>query len=118
MTIADAKYVALTALPSAGGAPTRMRVVPLSDGRVGLWAVGDLRRGEQVVRVQACDHHGHPLKDAPPLSGSAEVVRSGRYFDETAAKVRRKYGTAGGRFLLTERSATAVMLVRLDPSGA
>jgi hypothetical protein len=111
--IGDQRYVALTTLREPGrDVPVRMRVVTLSDGRLGLWGVQDVRHGQQAVQVRACDRRGRPLADSPAVSGSAEVVRSGRYYDETVAKVHRKYGVGG--ILLTDRTADAVMLVRVS----
>jgi uncharacterized protein len=115
VAIADERYVALTPQPtSPESASSVARVVPLSDGRIGLWTTTELAVDRQAVAVQACDRRGVANADAPALPGSAEVVRSGRLFDEVQAKVRRKYGVAGTRLLLTDRTAEAVVLVRLE----
>ncbi len=47
--------------------------------------------------------------DSPAISGAATVVRSGRAYDETLAKVRRKYGWRGRL-----SSTDAVLILRLE----
>jgi hypothetical protein len=84
--IADEKYVVVSTRPVAGEPETtRARVIALSDGRLGFWMVGEIKDGQAVaVRPER--------SDAPEVRGTAEVVRSGRWFDEVVGKARRKYG--------------------------
>jgi hypothetical protein len=99
--IADETYVVLSTRPGSGESE-RAPVVPLSDGRLGLWTVAEITDGQPVaVRSER--------PDAPELRGTAELVRSGRWFDEVVAKARRKYG-------LRSRAShiDLVVLVRLD----
>ncbi len=87
-------------------ATTRARVVPLSDGRLGLCPADDpaddLAADGQAVTLRT------EVPDSTAYAGTATVVRSGRAFDETRAKLRRKYGWRD-RFSPTE----VVVLVRL-----
>ncbi len=100
MAIADQKYVVLT----VGDATSRARLVPLSDGRLGVCPAGsELAADGRAVTLRP-DESGSPAVD-----GTATVVRSGRAYDETRAKVRRKYGWRGR---LT--STDAVLIVRLE----
>ncbi len=99
MVNADEKYVVLT----VADATTRARLVPLSDGRLGLWPADDIDADGREVAVRP------ERPDSPAVNGSAVVVRSGRYFDEARAKGRRKYGRRA-RLNRTD----AVVLVRLE----
>ena len=82
MAIADEKYVVVT----VDDVSTKARVVQLSDDRLGLWTTGDIVTDGQAVTLRA------DRADSPGLTATAQVVRSGRAFDETRAKIRRKYG--------------------------
>ena len=87
MQIADEQYVVISTQAGTGeSASGRARVVPLSDGRLGLWVADDLDLDGQVVTVRA------ERAEVADLHGTAQVVRSGRAFDEATAKLRRKYG--------------------------
>ena len=130
MAIGDERYVALTTFGRSGEAVgTHGWVVPVSDGRIGFrTATGsgptDRLRNDPRVTVQPCDVRGRPRDGAPVLGGTAEVVRSGRLFDEVRAAVRVKYGPLTGVVRLLGRvralrrpgqqDADAVVLVRLD----
>jgi hypothetical protein len=106
VAIADEKYVVLATRPRSGdSATTRARLVPLSDGRIGLWPEYDVVADGQDITV--CAEH----VDSPELAGTAEVVRSGRAYDESRVRIRRKYGWRG-RLARTD----PVVLVRLDES--
>jgi hypothetical protein len=106
VAIADEKYVVLATRPPSGDpATTRARLVPLSDGRIGLWPEYDVVADGQAVTVCA-EHVG-----SPELAGTAEVVRSGRAYDESRVRIRRKYGWRG-RLARTD----PVVLVRLHES--
>lgn len=65
---------------------TRARLVSLSDDRLGLWTADDVDADGRAVTLRA------EGADSPAVTGTAQVVRSGRAFDETCAKLRRKYG--------------------------
>jgi hypothetical protein len=98
VAIADERYVVLT----VADATTRARLVPLSDGRLGLSPSEDIDADGQAVTLGVDD------ASSPAVRGTADVVRSGRAFDETRAKIRRKYGWRG------RLKSTAVVLVRLE----
>jgi hypothetical protein len=100
VAIADEKYVVLT----VGDATSRARLVPLSDGRLGVCPAGsDLAADGRAVSLRP-EEPGSPAAD-----GTATVVRSGRAYDETRAKVRRKYGWRG-RLSTTD----AVLIISLE----
>ena len=87
MEITDEQYVVISTHADTGEPLSgRARVVPLSDGRLGLWVAVDLEADGQVVTVRA------ERTDAAELHGTAHLVRSGRAFDEARAKLRKKYG--------------------------
>ena len=99
VALADEKYVVLT----VADATTRARLVPLSDGRLGVCPDDGHRRGRAG---------GHPppgVAGSPAVGGTATAVRSGRAYEETRAKVRRKYGWRGRL-----SSTDAVLIVRLE----
>ena len=99
MALADEKYVVLT----VADASTRARLVLLSDGRLGVCPDDDVDADGQAVTLRA-DGAGSPV-----VGGAATVVRSGRAYDETRAKFRRKYGWRGRL-----SSTAAIVLVGLD----
>lgn len=99
MALADEKYVVLT----VGDATSRARLVPLSDGRLGVCPADRLDADGQTVTL-CPDKPG-----SSTVNGEATVVRSGRAYDETRAKVRRKYGWRG-RLSTTD----AVLIVLLE----
>jgi hypothetical protein len=99
VALADEKYVVLT----VAAASTRARLVPLSDGRLGLWPVPDLDVDGLAVTLRS------DRSDSPAHRGTADIVRSGRAFDEARAKLRRKYGWRGRL-----SGSDAVVLVRLE----
>ena len=129
MTIGDEKYMAFTTFRRSGEAvSTPTWVVPVSDGRIGFWtAMGTGKtkrlRHDPRVTVQPCDVRGRPREGSPVVAGTAEMVQSGRLFDEVHAKVRAKYGLmtkvskALGALPMRRRNLTyadTVVLVRLD----
>jgi PPOX class probable F420-dependent enzyme len=130
MAIGDERHIAFTTLRRSGDAVTTPTwVVPVSDGRVGVRTAmgsGTTRRLENDSRVtlRASDGRGRPREGSPVVSGTAELVQSGRFFDEVQAAVRAKYGwrTTVARTWLTlgplRRTgltyADTVVLVRLD----
>ena len=85
-----------------------------------------LRRDPRST-VQPCDVRGRPAEGSAVVAGTAEMVRSGRLFDEVQAAVRAKYGLMDtvSRALAARRSAAGasyadtVVLVRLEtrPAG-
>ena len=126
--LAAGRYVALTTYRRSGEAVTSpVRVVPVGDGRVGLWTATGSGATERLahtarVVVQPSDARGRPTPGTTPLDGTAQVVRSGASFDEVHARVREKYGALATvtRVLASlgpgrQRGvADAVVLVRLD----
>lgn len=124
------KYIAFTTYRRTGEAVTSpVWVVPVSDGRVGFWTSmgsGKTKRLAHTsrVRVQPSDARGRVAPGSQPLDGTAEMVRSGGFFDEVRAKVREKYGamTTITRLLAKVGPqgrkglsyADTVVLVRLD----
>lgn len=99
MSIAQEKFIAFTTYRESGQAvSTPVWVVPVSDGRIGFYtAMGSgktLRlRNDPRVLVQPSDVRGRVDDTATsPVEGTAEMVQSGRLFDEVQAKVRAKYG--------------------------
>ncbi len=80
------------------GAPvsTPVWLVPVSDGRVGMWTgyqTGKAKRlrHDHKVRVQTCTARGRVAPGAPVYTGTAELVRSGPLYDEVQAKLKKKY---------------------------
>ena|SRR6476619_2315342 len=130
MAISDEKYISFTTFRRSGDpVSTPVWVVPVSDGRIGFWtAMGSGKtkrlRNDPRVLVQASDVRGRARAGTQALSGAAEMVRSGRLFDEVHGRVRQKYGlmTTITRVLATvgrlRRSGLTygdtVVLVRLD----
>lgn len=102
-----------------------VRVVPLGDGRLGGWTTWGSGAegpadGRRVV-VQPCDARGRPREGTSPLDGTAEVVRSGGFFEEVRGRLREEGGArtvlARLRTALGRRGASyaaAVVLVRID----
>jgi len=98
MTLSDEKYVAFTTFRKTGEPVTSpVWIVPVSDGRVGFWtAMGTgktkrLRNNPQVT-LQPSDVRGRVKAGTVPVSATAEMVQSGRLFDEVHGRVREKYG--------------------------
>jgi PPOX class probable F420-dependent enzyme len=130
MPITDEKYVAFTTFRKSGDpVSTPVWLVPVSDGRVGFWtAMGSgktkrLRHNPQVT-LQPSDVRGRVKDGSAVVPGTAEMVQSGRLFDEVHGRVREKYGfmTKLTKLLATigplrRRGlayADTVVLVRLD----
>jgi hypothetical protein len=110
--IADEKYVVLATCPPVGDpVTTRARLVPLSDGRLGLWPAADVVSDGETVSLRRGGPDAPGSAGSPVVTGTAAVVRSGRGFEETRAKLRRKYGWRA-RLSRTD----ALVVVRLDGS--
>lgn len=98
MAIADEKYMALTTHRKTGQPVTSpVWVVPVSDGRVGFWTAMGTGKTQRLkndtrVTVQPCDMRGRLKEGTSAVAGTAEMVQSGRLFDEVHAKVHEKYG--------------------------
>ena len=114
MALEDEKYLAFTTFRKNGDpVSTPVWVVPVSDGRVGFWtAMGTgktkrLGRNPQVT-VQPCDVRGRVRAGTTAVPASAEMVQSGRLFDEVQARVKEKYG------LMTRITG---LLAKLGPLG-
>ena len=130
MALADEKYISFTTFRKSGQpVSTPVWVVPVSDGRIGFWtAMGNgktkrLKNNPQVT-VQPSDARGRVKEGTAVHSGTAEMVQSGRLFDEVHARVREKYGfmtkltkvlaKVGGMNRKGLTYADTVVLVRLD----
>src|SRR5215218_6899239 len=98
MALEDEKYLAFTTFRKNGDpVSTPTWVVPVSDGRVGFWTAmgsGKTKRlkNDPRVTLQASDLRGRTKEGSPVVTGTAELVQSGRLFDEVHASIRRKYG--------------------------
>ena len=130
MSISDEKYISFTTFRRSGDpVSSPVWVVLVSDGRIGFWTAmgsGKTKRlgNDPRVTVQPSDVRGRALAGTEALSGAAEMVRSGRLFDEVQGRVRQKYGlmTTLTRVLATVgvlrrkgmTYADTVVLVRLD----
>ena len=96
--LASGKYMTFTTYKRSGEAVTSpVWVVPVSDGRLGFWTAmgsGKTKRLAHTPRVvvQPSDVRGRVTEGTTPLEGTAEMVRSGGFFDEVHAKVKEKYG--------------------------
>lgn len=92
--LAGEKYLALTTFRRSGEpVTTPVRVVPVSDGRLGFCtAMTERLAHDQRVQVEPCDVRGRTQETTSPVDGRAEVVRSGALFDEVHGRVREKYG--------------------------
>lgn len=124
------RYMCVTTYRRSGVPVTGpVRVVPVSDGRVGFWTSAANSRATRLahtprVRVQPCDARGRVAPGSEPLDGTAEMVRSGGFFDEVRAKVRARRGVlvtvtrllqrVGSPGPAGPRHADTVVLVRLD----
>ncbi|GAA4392887.1 PPOX class F420-dependent oxidoreductase [Tsukamurella soli] len=82
------------------GVPTPVWVVPLPEGRVGVWTAPDAGKVKRVrndphVELTACDARGKVRPGAPTLPGTARLVESGPEIAAVRAALRRKYGLIG-----------------------
>ena len=115
MSIPNEKFIAFTTFRGSGQlVSTPVWVVQVSDGRIGFHtAMGSgktsrLGRDPRVL-VQPSDVRGRVDDSAStPIEGTAEMVRSGRLFDEVQASIRAKYGF---------RTLIARAVNRLSPQG-
>lgn len=130
MPISDEKYIAFTTFRRSGEpVSTPTWIVPVSDGRVGFWTAMGTGKTKRLghdprVTLQASDVRGRVEAGSPVVTGTAELVQSGRLFDEVQAKVREKYGlmtkvtkVLAGLGPLRRQGLTyadSVVLVRLD----
>jgi PPOX class probable F420-dependent enzyme len=114
MALPDEKYIALTTFRRNGDpVSTPVWVVPVSDGRIGFWTAMGTGKTKRLgtnpqVTVQPSDVRGRAKPGTAAVSGTAEMVQSGRLFDEVQARVREKYG------LMTRITG---LLARLGPLG-
>ena len=129
MSLADEKYLAFTTYRKSGEAVTTpVWTVGLEDGRLGFWTsmgTGKTKRlkNNSAVTVQPCSATGTVKAGTSAVSGTAEMVQNGPFFDEVHRKVRKKYGfqthltrTIGTLFVLRRKGlkyADTVVLIRL-----
>jgi PPOX class probable F420-dependent enzyme len=112
--LATEEYLAFTTFRrSSEPVTTPVRVVQVSDGRLGFWTAtgtGETERlaHDQRVQVEPCDLRGRTQETTSPVDGRAEVVRSGALFDEVHGRVREKYGWT---------TTATRLLTRLGPQG-
>lgn len=134
MHLADEKYLAFTTYKKSGEAvSTPVWVVPVSDGRIGFWtAMGTGKtkrlRNDPRIAAQPSDTRGRVKDGTSPVAGTAEMVQSGRLFDEVQAKVREKYGVITkisrlmgkvmGQRKAGQQYADTVVLIRLEQDQA
>lgn len=107
MDIAAAAHVVVT----SGSHAETTWVVRLGDGRLACPTTGAVD-GPVTVRVEG----------SSPAEGVADVVRSGRTFDEAHGRLRLKYGVRwrldqARRRLVRRTPRDPVLLVRLDGTG-
>jgi uncharacterized protein len=130
VALTDERHMAFTTYRRSGEAVTTpVWLVPVSDGRVGFWtAMGTGKtkrlRHDPRVTLQPSDARGRVKEGTSPVSGTAELVQSGRLFDEVQARIREKYGArttvsrllgrVGGMRRRGQTYADTVVLVRLD----
>lgn len=129
MDLASAKCIAFTTYRKNGAAVTApVWLVRLDDGRLGFYTSmgsGKTKRlqNNPAVTVQPCDMRGRLTPGTYPVTGTAEVVRSGPLYDEVIAKIRKKYGlmarvakVMGGLAMKRQGLgyADCAVLVRLD----
>ncbi len=82
---------------SGAGVATPVWTVPVSDGRIGMWTgagTGKYKRlrNNPHVTIQACTARGKTKPGTVSLSGRAEIVKVGPFFDEVQTRIRAKYG--------------------------
>jgi len=98
VAITSGTHMLLTTFRRSGiGVSTPVWTVPVSDGRVGMWTGAGTGKWKRMrlnpcVTIQACTARGKTRSVDPILEGTAEIVQSGRLFDEVQAKIRAKYG--------------------------
>jgi len=92
-------FVLLTTFRRNGEAvPSPVWIVPLTDQeRVGFYTTmgtGKTKRLRHTPRVtvQPCNRTGTPTPGTKPVEATAQMVQSGRDFDEVQASIRAKYG--------------------------
>ncbi len=95
MALGEEKYVLLTTY-RRDGSPVRtpVWVVPLDDGRLGLWtssASGKVKRLAGSDHVQPCDVRGKPREGSHENEATARVV-TGAEYDSISSRVKAKYG--------------------------
>lgn len=112
-TLGAEDFVLLTTFRRNGeGVPTPVWISPLDDGkRIGFYTTmgtGKTKRLRHTPRVtvQPCSRTGTPTPGTEPVEASAEMVRSGREFDEVQGAIREKYGWQTTLFALVAGLAT------------
>ena len=104
MALGDEKYVSLTTFKRDGTpVASAVWIVAHGPGRVGFYTTdgsGKTKRLRHTKRVtlQPCTMRGELLPGSQPVSGTAEMVKSGPDFDGVKRSVRDKYGLQGRLF--------------------
>lgn len=97
MALGEEKYILLTTYwRDDTPVKTPVWVVPLDEGRVGMWTSsgsGKVKRLAHTnrVRVQPCDARGRARRGTTEIGVTAEVV-TGAEYDAISSKVKAKYG--------------------------
>ena len=98
-TLGTEDFVLLTTFRRNGeGVPTPVWVTDLADGEcIGFYTTmgtGKTKRMRHTPRVtvQPCSRTGTPTPGTEPVEATAEMVQSGKDFDEVQAAIRAKYG--------------------------
>lgn len=92
-------FVLLTTFRRNGeGVPTPVWISPLTDHvRIGFYTTMGTGKTKRIrrtprVTVQPCSRTGTPTPGTEPVEATAEMVQSGRDFDEVQGAIRAKYG--------------------------
>lgn len=106
-------FVLLTTYRRNGeGVPTPVWISSLTDqARVGFYTTMGTGKTKRIrhtprVTVQPCSRTGTPTPGTEPVEATAELVQSGRDFDEVQGAIRAKYGWQGTLFAVIGGLAT------------
>ena len=112
-TLGAQDFVLLTTFRRGGeGVPTPVWISRLADeARVGFYTTmgtGKTKRLRHTPRVtlQPCSRTGTPTPGTEPVEATAQMVQSGRDFDEVQGAIRAKYGWQCALFAVVGGLAT------------
>jgi PPOX class probable F420-dependent enzyme len=129
MDIADSTCVALTTYRRDGAAVTTpVWITRLSDGRVGFYTAMGTGKTKRLKRdprltLQPCGWSGRLKRGTSAVGGTAQLHQGDQLYDETMARVMKKYGLMGrfarltGGLAMKRRGLTyadTAVVVRLD----